>query len=153
MTIQEIYAKVAAPEYDFLQKDKNLGDKIILLALGGSHAYGTNNETSDLDIRGCALNTKRQLLTNESFEQFVNEETDTTIYSFNKLISLLANVNPNTIEILGCRPEHYLYVSPVGQELIDNSHLFLSKRAVCSFSACPTKRFARLSSRRNCWFA
>lgn len=42
MTIQEIYAKVAAPEYDFLQKDKNLGDKIILLALGGSHAYGTN---------------------------------------------------------------------------------------------------------------
>lgn len=149
MTIQEIYAKVAAPEYDFLQKDKNLGDKIILLALGGSHAYGTNNETSDLDIRGCALNTKRQLLTNESFEQFVNEETDTTIYSFNKLISLLANVNPNTIEILGCRPEHYLYVSPVGQELIDNSHLFLSKRAVYSFGGYANQQLRRLDNRAN----
>ena len=129
MTIEQIKDKLKLKEYDFLRTDKNLGNNIIILALGGSHAYGTNVKDSDLDIRGCALNSKKEILTNENFEQFINEETDTTIYSFNKLISLLLNVNPNTIELLGLKPEHYLYVSKIGQELLDNSHMFLSKKA------------------------
>ena len=119
MNISEIKVEIKKPEYDFLEKNEHLGNNIILLGLGGSHAYGTNTETSDLDIRGCALNRKNEILTNENFEQFVNEETDTTIYSFNKLISLLSNCNPNTIEILGLKPEHYLFLSPIGQELLD----------------------------------
>ena len=114
MKIDEIKAKVASNEYDFLRENEHLGSRLILLGLGGSHSYGTNNADSDLDVRGCALNTKSEILTNENFEQFVNEETDTVIYSFNKLISLLSNVNPNTIELLGLKPEHYLYVSSVG---------------------------------------
>ena len=96
MTNEQIKEKLKSDEYEFLRKDKNLGNNIIILTLGGSHAYGTNNENSDLDIRGCALNSKMQILTNENFEQFVNEATDTTIYSFNKLVALLSNVNPNT---------------------------------------------------------
>ena len=102
MTIDQIKEKVASSEYDFLRTNEHLGNNIILLTLGGSYAYSTNTESSDLDVRGCALNTKMQILTNENFEQFTNEQTDTTIYSFNKLISLLVNVNPNTIEMLGC---------------------------------------------------
>lgn len=118
MTIEQIKDKLKSKEYDFLRTDKNLGNNIIILTLGGSHAYGTNNEGSDLDIRGCALNSKMQILTNENFEQFVNNETDTTIYAFNKLVALLSNTNPNTIEMLGNKPEHYFYVSPIGQELV-----------------------------------
>lgn len=98
MDINQIRQKIASEEYEFLRRDKNLGENIIILGLGGSYAYGTNNEDSDVDIRGCALNTKRQILTNEKFDQFVNDTTDATIYSFNKLISLLSNTNPNTIE-------------------------------------------------------
>ena len=60
MTIEQIKKKLRSEEYDFLRKDKNLGNNIIILTLGGSHAYGTNTETSDLDIRGCALNSKMQ---------------------------------------------------------------------------------------------
>ena len=97
MTIKQIKDKLKSKEYDFLRTDKNLGNNIIILTLGGSHAYGTNNEGSDLDIRGCALNSKMQILTNENFEQFVNNETDTTIYAFNKLVALLSNTNPNTV--------------------------------------------------------
>ena len=74
----------------------------------------SNIESLDIDIRGIALNRKEELLTNQNFEQFVNEETDTTIYSFNKIITLLTNCNPNTIEMLGLKPEHYLYLSPIG---------------------------------------
>ena len=147
MNIEQIKKKLKTSEYDFLREDKNLGDNIILLTLGGSHAYGTNNENSDLDVRGCALNSKMQILTNENFEQFVNEVTDTTIYSFNKLISLLSNCNPNTIELLGNKPDHYLYVSEIGKELIDNSHLFLSKRAVYSFGGYATAQLRRLDNK------
>ncbi len=149
MNIEQIKEKIKSNEYDFLREDKNLGSNIIILTLGGSHAYGTDNENSDLDIRGCALNSKIQILTNENFEQFVNEATDTTIYAFNKLISLLCNVNPNTIEMLGNKPEHYFYVSPIGQELIDNAHLFLSKKAIYSFGGYANQQLRRLENKSN----
>ena len=137
------------PEYSFLKTNEHLGKNIILLGLGGSHAYGTNTPESDLDIRGIALNRKEEILTNQNFDQFVNEETDTTIYSFNKIITLLSNCNPNTIEILGLRPEHYLYLSPIGQELLDNSHLFLSKKAIHSFGGYANQQLRRLENKSN----
>jgi len=147
MTINEIKTLIQTPEYNFLRTNEHLGPNIILLTLGGSHAYGTNVEGSDVDIRGCALNAKDEILTNKNFEQFVNEDTDTTIYSFNKLISLLTNVNPNTIELLGCKPEHYIYLSPIGKELLDHRHLFLSKRCVHSFGGYANAQLRRLDNK------
>ena len=134
-------------EYSFLRENEHLGDNIILLGLGGSHAYGTNVEGSDIDLRGCALNTKEEILTNKNFEQFVNNETDTTIYSFNKLVSLLSNCNPNTIEILGLKEEHYLYKNKIGQELLDNKKLFLSQVAVKSFGGYAGAQLRRLDNK------
>lgn len=147
MKLEEIKSMLKSDTYQFLCTNEHLKDNIIILTLGGSHAYGTNNDTSDLDIRGCALNSKLEILTNENFEQFTNEETDTTIYGFNKLVSLLTNTNPNTIEMLGNKPEHYFYVSPIGQELLDNSHLFLSKKAVYSFGGYANQQLRRLDNK------
>ena len=147
MTINEIKSLLQTSDYDFLKTNEHLNKNIILLTLGGSHAYGTNIEGSDVDIRGCALNTKDEILTNKNFEQFVNEATDTTIYSFNKLINLLINVNPNTIEMLGNKPEHYLYLSPIGKELIDNKHLFLSKKCIHSFGGYANQQLRRLDNK------
>ena len=150
MTIDEIRNKVLfSDEYKFLKTNEHLGKNIILIGLGGSYAYGTEKEdgTSDIDVRGCALNTKEEILTNKNFEQFVNEETDTTIYSFNKLVSLLCNVNPNTVELLGLRPEHYLYIHPIGKELLNNAHLFLSKKVVYSFGGYATSQLRRLDNK------
>lgn len=146
MTIDQIKEKIGSSEYDFLRTNEHLGNNIILLTLGGSYAYGTNVESSDLDCRGCVLNSKMQILTNENFEQFTNEQTDTTIYSFNKLISLLINANPNTAEMLGCKPEHYLYLNSVGQELLDHVHMFLSKKAVYSFGGYANQQMRRMSN-------
>lgn len=104
MTIEQIKEMVAGSEYDFLRTNPHLKDRIIFLTLGGSYSYGTNVETSDVDVRGCALNTPSDLLGLTNFEQVVHTQTDTTVYSFNKLIKLLLNCNPNTIEMLGCKP-------------------------------------------------
>ena len=37
MYIEQIKEKVRSNEYDFLRENKNLGNNIILLTLGGSH--------------------------------------------------------------------------------------------------------------------
>lgn len=73
--------------------------------------------------------------------------TDTTIYAFNKLVSLLTNCNPNTIEMLGNKAEHYFYVSPIGRELMDNVELFLSKKAAYSFGGYATAQLRRLDNK------
>ena len=149
MTLQEIKQTLNTTEYLFLKENEHLGKNIILLGLGGSHAYGTNNKDSDLDVRGIALNSKMDILTNQNFKQFVNEATDTTIYSFNKIITLLSDCNPNTIEMLGLKPEHYLYLSPIGQELLDNKRLFLSKRAINSFGGYANQQLRCLCNKSN----
>lgn len=145
MTLEEIKQKINSEEYDFLRNDEHC-KRAILIGLGGSYAYGTNVEGSDLDVRGVCLNTPEELLTNKNFEQFMNEKTDTVIYGFNKMIHLLSNCNPNVIEILGLKPEHYLFLSDEGKLLLENSDLFLSQKAVSSFSGYATAQLRRLEN-------
>ena len=147
MELPEIREKLLTEEYDFLRTDKNLGSNIILLGLGGSHAYGMNTETSDLDVRGIATNSKRNILIGQDFEQVVEVNTDTTIYSFDKIINLLCSCNPNTIEMLGLKPEHYLYLSPEGRALVENRHMFLSKRAIHSFGGYANSQLRRMENK------
>lgn len=146
MTIEQIKGMVAGQEYDFLRTNEHLGNRIIFLTLGGSYSYGTNVDTSDVDVRGCALNSQSDLLGMTNFEQMVNTATDTTVYSFNKLVQLLLNCNPNTIEMLGCKPEHYFLITDIGREMIDNRKLFISKRAVNSFGGYATQQLRRLEN-------
>lgn len=145
--MKEIKRLLNDSEYDFLRNDEHLGSNIILLTLGGSWAYGTNIETSDVDIRGIALNSKEEILTSKNFEQRDDKNTDTVVYSFNKIISLLTASNPNVIEILGNKPEHYLYLSPIGKELLDNRQLFLSKRCIHAFGGYANAQLRRLDNK------
>lgn len=147
MNIEEIREKLNSKEYDFIRNNSYLGGNIILLGLGGSYAYGTNNELSDVDIRGIATNTKRNILTHKDFEQVVDSDTDTTIYSFEKIIKLLCECNPNTIEILGLKPEHYLFISPIGKRLLKNKKMFLSKKAIYSFGGYANAQLRRLENK------
>lgn len=140
------YKKILlSPEYDFLRTNPLLGENIGLLALGGSHAYGTNIIGSDIDIRGMAINPTKQIFGLEKdFEQVVETNTDTTIYSLNKMTKLLISCNPNTIEILGCLPEHYLYVNEAGKLLLDNKQNFLSIKAIDTFGGYANAQYNRL---------
>ena len=148
MTVEEIREKLKTSEYDFLRNNKHLGSNIILLGLGGSYSYGMNIEgKSDIDIRGVALNSKEEILLLQNFGQVVDENTDTMIYSFNKMVNLLCKANPNVMEQLGLNTEHYLYIHPIGQVLLNNSKLFLSKRAVYSFAGYAKEQLKKLDNK------
>lgn len=133
-------------DYEFLKTNEHLGRHVILLGLAGSYSYGTNNENSDIDIRGVALNRKSDLIGMTAFEQYVDSHTDTTVYAFNKMITLLLNCNPNTMELLGLNQENYLYLNDFGRELIANTKLFLSKRAIQSFGGYADAQLRRLQN-------
>lgn len=133
-------------EYNFIQTNEHLGKHVILLGLAGSYSYGTNIKGSDIDVRGITLNQKSDLIGLTQFEQYVDDNTDTVIYAFNKMITLLLSCNPNTIELLGLNPEHYLYLNDIGQMLLDNKKLFLSRRAIQSFGGYADAQLKRLQN-------
>ncbi len=146
MDIQILKDKLNSKEYDFLRKDSHLGDNILILTTGGSIAYGTNVDTSDIDIRGVTLENKQDIMGLSDFEQFEDKSTDTVIYGLKKFISLCINCNPNVLEILGTKQEHLLVISKEGELLRDNVELFLSKRAIQSFGSYATAQLRRLQN-------
>ena len=97
MENQELQSLLQLPEYQFIHTNPLLKNNIMFLTLGGSHAYGTNVEGSDVDIRGCAFNTKSSIIGTSHFEQVQDNTTDTTIYAFNKLVSLCTAYNPTRL--------------------------------------------------------
>ena len=133
MTREELQHIISSEPYDFLRTDPHLGKHLMFLTIGGSHAYGTNVEGSDVDIRGVALNSKEDLLGMSEFEHRVNVETDTTVYSFNKFARLVSSGNPNVLELLGNDDSLVISYHPATQLLLDNKKLFLSKQAIKPF--------------------
>jgi len=134
-------------EYNFLRTNNLIKDNILFLTIGGSHAYGTNNENSDIDIRGCILDPLSNIIQSFNFETVTNTETDTTIYTVFKLIKLLTNANPNIIELLGNSYERY-YIpnehSKITNMLLDNKNIFLSKNVINAFSGYAGSQLRRL---------
>lgn len=111
-------------------------------------------ESSDIDIRGIALNSKEEILLGTDFEQVLDEATDTTIYSLKKMVNLLLHNNPNTLEILGLNlnqivyfPKESSFRSQVLEELIDLSDAFLSKRVIQTFGGYASTQMRRLENK------
>lgn len=145
MANEEIKKLLETEDYKFLKENKYLGNNICLLTLGGSRAYGTNLPSSDVDVRGVAINTLSEFFrTANDWEQVVDTATDTTVYSLSKMCKLLFNCNPNSIEIFGCRPEDYLFTNEYGKMLLDNKENFLSIRAIESFGGYANAQYNRL---------
>ena len=144
--MQDFQKLIGEPEYGFLRENEHLGRRMMLLGLSGSYGYGTNREGSDVDFRGVALQRPSDLLGLTEFEQYVDNRTDTVIYGFSKLVKLLLECNPNCCEILGLPEDKYMIVSPLGEKLLNNRSLFLSKRAIKAFGGYANAQLRRLQN-------
>ena len=133
-------------EYSFLKENKYLNNRLLFLCVYGSHALGTNVESSDLDIRGVFLDDIAMLSRVDRFEQFEDENTDTVIYSLSKFIKLSMSCNPNIIDLYFLDDEDYLFISPLGKRLLDNRLLFLSKKAIFTFGGYANMQLNRLEN-------
>lgn len=133
------------PRYDFLRKNK-----YILVSLGGSWAYGTNNDQSDIDVRGVMFEPLNSIIGLASFEQLEmhNEEygVDCVIYGLKKMTNLLLGNNPNCIEILSPQERNVVYTSDIGKLLIEHRHDFLCKSAAFKFNAYANAQLNRIEN-------
>lgn len=129
--------------YDFLY-DGTIDP--LLVTISGSYAYGTYKQdgTSDFDVRGICYIPDKTLFGLENFEQKVDIENDTTIYTIKKFCQLALNCNPNVIEMLG--NQDYFLLDKSGKLLLDNAILFLSQKAFSSFMGYANSQLRRIEN-------
>lgn len=108
----------------------------ILEVKHGSHAYGTNVATSDLDIKGvCLIPDPKLWFGMQTFEQKDSGwGSDKVIYHLPKFLKIAGDCNPNILEALFVEDQDIIKMTPLGKRLRESRHLFLSKKAKHTFS-------------------
>ena len=135
--------------------------RAILLTKVGSHSYGINTTGSDVDYKGIFIATKEYYLGLKNIEQkdrgwdrdshyfpVLNGVKDLVFYEIRKYLKLAKDANPNILELLFESGEFYQYIHPVGQKLIDNRELFLSKKIKYSYSGYAYAQIRKIKSHR-----
>lgn len=105
---------------------------IIFKALVGSHAYGTNVEGSDIDIKGIYLQSPDDVLNNGYREQ-VTVNKDEVYYELRRFIELCCTGNPTMLELLYTPDDCVKFMHPCFKKLIEHREKFLSKSCKYSF--------------------
>jgi predicted nucleotidyltransferase len=109
---------------------------IIFECISGSHSYGTNVETSDLDIRGLYRLSKDDYMSLvKPIQEVSDNKQDIKYYELRKFIELAKDCNPNIVELFWTPEDCIRIKSPIMDKLIENRHLFIHQRAFHSFGS------------------
>lgn len=141
---------------------KEVENRLILLALTGSHSYGLALPSSDTDFKGIFIAPREYYLGTRSIEQkdkgwnepgngcftMLDGNKDTVAYELRKYIMLASKCNPNILELLFENPKYYYYVNPLGHQLIQNKELFLSKRVKHTYSGYAFAQIKKVKTHR-----
>jgi len=118
----------------------DIKDFIVLTYITGSHAYGTNVDTSDTDYKSIFIfpdSWYSRFDFNPDWEEIreknhkTNEEI--TYYSLRRFISLLTVNNPNMLEALDISTDCMVYKHPCMDKLLNSQDLFISKLCYKAF--------------------
>jgi predicted nucleotidyltransferase len=115
-----------------LIEQKSPGAKPLYLVIRGSHAYGTNIETSDTDYSGIFIQSMEDILGNKYIEQINDDKNDTVIYEIRRFLELLGTNNPTVLELLNTPEDCVIYKDPVFDLILNNKEKFITK--ICSKS-------------------
>ena len=106
--------------------------KKIFECIVGSHAYGTNTATSDIDIKGVYIQPNTDILGTKYVEQ-VCEDKDTTYYEVRRFLELAGTANPTILEMMFIDPKFIKIGLPQFRLILENRKLFLTKHCLNSF--------------------
>ena len=115
-----------------LIEQKSPGARALYLVIRGSHAYGTNVETSDTDYAGVFIQSQDDILGNSYKEQINDDKNDIVIYEIRRFIELLGSNNPTVLELLNTPEDCVVYKDPIFDEVLNNKEKFITK--ICSKS-------------------
>jgi hypothetical protein len=116
-----------------LIEEKSPGSQPILLVIRGSHAYGTNVETSDTDYAGVFIQPIEDILGFGYKEQINDDKNDIVIYEIKRFLQLLESNNPTVLELLNTPDNCIIYKHPIFNEVLNNRDKFITKICAKSF--------------------
>lgn len=126
-----------------------LHDRLILLTVHGSHAYGTSTPASDVDLKGVAIPPREYFHGYmQQFAQAEFKDPDAVVYGIQKFMKLASDCNPNIIEVLWTDPEDHVYMTPLGEMLLEHRAAFLSRKAKHTFSGYAISQLKRIETHR-----
>jgi hypothetical protein len=146
-----------------LMQRSTVEERLILLALTGSQAYGTAIATSDSDYKGIFIAPKEYYLGFKLIEQkdsgwetesgtgkfpMLDGVRDCVVYELRKFLTLVGNNNPNIMEMLWLDDDFYSYLSPVGVHLCSYREAFLSQKIRNSFAGYAYAQIRRVENHR-----
>ena len=114
-------------------EEKSPNAKPLLLVIRGSHAYGTNIETSDTDYAGVFIQSQEDIFGFNYKEQINDDKNDTVIYEIKRFLDLLSSNNPNILELLNMPEDCIIYKDPIFDLILDNRDKFITKVCAKSF--------------------
>lgn len=103
----------------------------------GSHSYGLNIETSDIDYGGVFQQPVEQTLGLKCFQtdQVADDRNDVVYYEIEKYLHLLMKSNPTILESLFVDDEFVVYEHPIISYIKKHKKMFLSKDAFNAFGS------------------
>ena len=114
-------------------EEKTPDAKPLLLVIRGSHAYGTNIETSDTDYAGVFIQSQEDIFGFNYKEQINDDKNDTVIYEIKRFLQLLASNNPTVLELLNTPEDCIIYKDPIFDLVLENRDKFITKVCAKSF--------------------
>lgn len=149
-----------------------LADHTIFLTLAGSRAYGTSTPASDVDVRGvCIAPRSVRLSYRKSFEQYQGAPDDRlrelmahrlehlglqdapledlAVYDLAKAVKLIADANPNMLELLFMPSDAILWWHPAWERFMDIRDSFLSSKAKHTFHGYAHAQWRKIVAHRS----
>lgn len=122
----------------------------IFEAIVGSQAYGTNRPDSDIDKAGIMIPGVEYFFGTKKFEQFQGfPGEDKTIYDIRKGLRLIADNNPNMMDLLWIPDRCILIETPYWKEIKEKRNLFLSKKSRFTYSGYAFAQLAKIKTHRS----
>lgn len=126
-----------------LLNSKLPGAKPLLLVIRGSHAYGTNIETSDYDFSGVYIQSQDDILGFGYREQINDDGNDIVLYEIRRFLELISVNNPTILELLNTPGDCIIYKDPVFDIVLNNRHSFITKQCAKSFGGYATQQIKK----------
>jgi len=126
-----------------LIEEKSPGAKPLYLVIRGSHAYGTNVETSDTDYSGVFIQSMNDILGNKYTEQINDDTNDTVIYEIRRFLDLLGSNNPTVLELLNTPEDCIIYKDPAFDLILNDKEKFITKICAKSFGGYAKQQISK----------
>lgn len=110
-------------------------NRCALIWVGGSHAYGLDDEHSDVDVRATSMPTLRQFLTLHDYGEKHMSGSDMVVRSYLKVVRMLRDANPNMVELVNLPVNCILHCDDYGFRLLQLARkLAVNRKCISTFS-------------------